>query len=216
MPSVRPSCTAAFLVAVTAFGTTMAQAAEPRSPSGLCGTLQASVGPIDYRNANRHLLQDVETNHFTPQVESLRAGVSGPIGADLDYTLAVFPNHPRALTTMARLGAMQRTSKPTGAKYPVECYFDRAARFVPDDAMVRVLYGIYLAKQNRPDEAREQLGLAEKFSDDNPQIVYNIGLGYVELQDYDRAVLFAKKAREMGIALPGLRERIQRAGKWTD
>ena len=54
-------------------------------------------------------------------------------GGDLDYTLRAFPNHHVALMAMAKLGEKQKTARPAGAKYGVECYFQRAVSFRGDD-----------------------------------------------------------------------------------
>ena len=181
---------------------------------GLCGPLENAFGPLDYRTVDGQSKYLVESAHFPPQVETLRAGMTGAIGADIDYTLRAIPNHPRALMAMVRLGDRHKSTQPPGARYPVECYFDRAVRFTPDDPMVRVLYGDYLAKRDRPNEAREHLAIAEANGSDNAQIVYNLGLAYFELKDYEKAASFAKKANEMGVEFPGLQQRLQRAGKW--
>lgn len=184
--------------------------------AGLCGPLENAFGPFDYRTANPRDKRLVEGAHFTPEVETLRRATTGYLGGDIDYTLRAFPNHPRALMSMVRLTELKRTTKPIGAKYTVECYFDRAIRFTPDDPMVRVLYGIYLAKAHRIREANEQLVQAEQLGGSDPQIVYNLGIGHLELKNYDRAAEFAKKAEGMGIQFTGLRDRLERAGKWPN
>lgn len=182
--------------------------------AGLCGKLENGFGPYDYRTIDAQPKHLVESAHFPPQVETLRSGMSARIGGDIDYTLRAIPNHHRALMAMVRLGERDRVTRPPGATYPVECYFDRAMRFAPDDPMVRVLYGIYLAKADRRNEAETQLVAAEKLGSENRQVVYNLGIGYLELKNYDKAVTFAKKGEAMGVEFPGLRERLQRAGKW--
>ncbi len=82
--------------------------------------------------------------------------------------------------------------------------------------MVHVLYGIYLARAQRITEATAQLGLAEQLGGNDPQVVYNLGIGHLELKNYDRSVEFAEKAAALGIHFPGLRQRLERAGKWPN
>ncbi|MEO7559800.1 MAG: hypothetical protein ABIT23_06050, partial [Nitrosospira sp.] len=105
-----------------------------------CGELYASgaYGPYDYTNADdkNTKLPRVEQHHFTPDVEKLIRGSSGFLGGDLSYTLVTFPNHQRALTAMAKLALRDKTSKPHGARYSIECFFDRAMRFKPNDSAV--------------------------------------------------------------------------------
>lgn len=183
---------------------------------GLCGSLENAYGPYDYRTIPAESRYLVEMAHFPPKVEALRAGNTGLLGGDIDYTLRAIPNHHRALMAMVRLGERMRSTQPPGAKFPVECYFDRAERFARDDPMVHVLYGIYLAKSGRSKEAETQLALAEQLGGSDPQVVYNLGIGHLELKHYDRSIAFAKKAESLGIKFDGLKRRLQRAGKWPN
>lgn len=216
MRSARPELVA--LIALICFHGAAAAQSQIQVPTGLglCGTLENSYGPYDYRTIPAEPRHLVESAHFPPKVEALRSGSTGPLGGDIDYTLRAIPNHHRALMAMVRLGERTRSSQPSGAKFPVECYFDRAERFARDDPMVHVLYGIYLAKADRTKEAEAQLALAEQLGSENPQVVYNLGIGYLELKRYDRSVQFAKKAESLGIQFEGLRQRLQRAGKWPN
>src|SRR4051812_47506028 len=61
-----------------------------------CGSLANPYGPFDYRTS-KDKLDIVEGAHFTPDVETLRSGSTGSLGADIDYTLRTSPNHHRAL-----------------------------------------------------------------------------------------------------------------------
>ena len=91
-------------------------------------------GPWDYRSASAHELRTVESVHFTPGVESMTQAattVATRMAADVGYTLHVFPNHHRALITMVRLGEKQQSPQPLGAKFTVDCYFQRAVQFRP-------------------------------------------------------------------------------------
>lgn len=183
---------------------------------GICGPLENAFGPLDYRTASPAERRLVEGAHFTPSVETLQRGNRGVLGADIDYTLRVFPNHPRALYAMTRLAERTKSTKPPGALYPIECYYDRAVRFRPDDAVVRGLYAMFLIRENRGDEARVQLKAAEELGPNDAQVVYNLGLAYFDLKELDRSLAFAKRAYAMGIPFPGLRDKLKRAGKWRD
>lgn len=174
-----------------------------------------AYGPFDYRAATSAEKEIVERVHFTRSVETLQKGNTGTLGGDLHYTLNVFPNHARALYAMERLGERLKTNRPPGAKYLIECYYDRAVRYAPDDALVRVLYAIYLIEHKRTEEAKVHLEQVEQGAD-NPQIAYNLGLAYFDLQEYDRALVYAKRARQLGITLTGLQQRLEHAGKWRE
>ena len=73
-------------------------------------------GPYDYRTATKAQRDIVESYHFTHAVETLQHGQSTTnIGADIAYTLRVFPNNPRALSAMAELA---RREKPQSRRAP--------------------------------------------------------------------------------------------------
>jgi tetratricopeptide (TPR) repeat protein len=181
-----------------------------------CFDYSNAFGPFDYRTASQKNKSLVEGAHFTREVEMLRHGHRGSLAGDISYTLNSFPNHPRALVSMMKLGEREKTERPRGARYTVACYFARAVRFAPDDGAVRVLYGIYLLKLGKKKEAVEQLQAAQELVGDDRNVHYNLGLAYFDMKDFDRALLHAKKAYELGFPLPGLRDKLKQAGKWRD
>ena len=63
---------------------------------------------------------------------------------------------------------------------------------------------------------REHVRVAEQFAKDNGAISYNVGLLYFELGDYERSMSFAKDAYDLGLNLPGLRQKLTKAGKWKE
>jgi tetratricopeptide (TPR) repeat protein len=180
-----------------------------------CGELANAVGPYDYRNATQQKRELIERFHFTESVETLRKGQSSvSIGADISYTLRVFPNHPRALNSMAELARMQKTDRPAGSPYTIECWFERAVRFRPEDGNVRLVYGIALLKSGQREEAIDQLKKADELVPHNANVHYNLGLAYFGGHDYEKAREHAKIAYKLGFPLPGLREMLERAKQW--
>jgi tetratricopeptide (TPR) repeat protein len=181
-----------------------------------CGELSNSFGPFDHAKRNQYVNEFflVESAHFTPEVERLVKGSTGPVGGDLDYTLRAIPNHPRALASMARLALRDKTTKVGGAKYSVECYFNRAIRFTPNDASVRSVYGSYLFKLGRTDEALEQLKEAVKLDPENAIANNNLALVYMRNKDYEKAAVLARKAESLGFPLTGVKDKLKAIGKW--
>ncbi|MCX9156854.1 hypothetical protein OPU71_12035 [Niveibacterium sp. 24ML] len=190
----------------------------------LCGGLSNNFGPFDYRveNAGSRTalglpIRMVEGAHFTPEVETLKRGKTGVNpGADIDYTLRAFPNHHRALLAMMNLSFKEKTSKPRGSRYTIDCWFERGARFRPDDAVVKMLWGIYTLKVGRRDEAIKLLQEAEKAATEDPNLYYNLGLAFFDLKRYDDSLKYAHMAYALNYPLPGLREKLKRAGIWKD
>lgn len=198
-----------------AFGAFAAPASGQEGPCG--NPMVNGTGPWDYRKAPPKYLRMVERRHYTPEVRALRRGTStSDLGADVAYTLRVFPNHHRALLTMADWSLKSRANPPKGVQYPVECWFERGMRFRPDDGMVKAVYGIYLLRVSKADEAVKQLetAVAQGASDGN--VHYNLGLAYLEAKQFDKALASAHRARAGGFMLPGLRDRLMRAGKWRE
>lgn len=183
-----------------------------------CGDLRnGQVGPWDYRTSTVESRKIIEDYHFTPQVESLSGGESSAyIGGDIDYLLRAYPNHARGLLALTRLAAKEG-ERPKGSRFTVECWFDRATRFAPDDGAVHMLYGIYLLKKGRKDDAIKSLELARDLgSAEDANLNYNLGLAYLEVGQFEKSLAHAHRAYALGFPLPGLKNRLQRANKWRD
>jgi len=180
-----------------------------------CGDLKNHYGPLDYRTAPQSERDLIENYHFTPKVAALKEGQSTTyIGADIAYTLRVFPNHPRALYAMAELARREKRPTPEKAGLSVECWFERAMRFRPDDGAVHIIYGIELLKDGRREQAVQQLERGLELLPDSGNAHYNVGLAYFDLGDYVSAREHAKKAKELGYTLPGLQRKLEKMGKW--
>ena len=160
----------------------------------------------------------VETYHFTLEVESLQAGATGTHpGGDLDYTLRAFPNHHRALYAMGRYQLMHAdTVIAPEARWTADCYFQRAIAFRPDDGVARMLYGIYLSKSERLDQALAQYEVALQIIPGSAELHNNVALLYISMEDYDLARHHAGRAQELGFPLPGARGRLERLGEWRE
>lgn len=185
--------------------------------ANICGDLTGNTyGPFDYRKRAEFNIDVVEKNHFTSEVEAGIKGISGYLGGDLSYTLIVIPNHIRALNTMAKVGLRDKTVQVYGAKFPVECYFDRAIRFTPDDGAVRATYGSYLMALGKLERAAEMFVAAVELSPEDPTINYNAGLVYLKKKDYEKARFHAKKAYALEFPLPGLKNKLIEAGQWDE
>jgi tetratricopeptide (TPR) repeat protein len=183
----------------------------------VCGEIASDhFGPFDYRTISPSNLSLVERNHFNSNVESLLKGQTSTIGGDLSYTLRSIPNHPRALAAVSRLARKEKRATPIGSLYSVDCWFERAMRFAPDDPTIRLVLGIELSKDGKHVEAIQQLNIALEASPDNANVHYNLGLAYLSLKKYDESLVHARRAYELGFPLPGLRDRLVRAGVWKN
>jgi len=194
-----------------------AEPAFAQTGNSACGPLANAFGPLDYRTERGNNLYLVESTHFLPYIESLIRGHTNITpGDDIDYTLRAYPNHHRALLAMMRLGEKEKTPKPNGSRYTVECWFERAVQFRPDDTTVRMIFSSYLSKNKRVPEAISQLEHATALAKDNSFTHYNIGLVYFDMKIYDKALAQAHKAIALGFKRTELRDLLEKAGQWQE
>lgn len=209
-----PASAAAVALALAA----LPLAAQPNrapAPPG-CGETHNQYGPFDYRTAHPSQRALVENAHFTRGVETLTKGATGPFGNDIGYTLAVFPNHPRAIYTVERLAAKEKADPAFGTDMTVECYFARGMAFAPDDLVFRMLYVSFLARRNRIEEAQKFLDYVVQQAEDNPLTHFNAGLLYFDMKLYDKALAQAHRAMALGMRRTELRDRLTSAGRWKE
>ena len=184
--------------------------------------------PLDYTSAEdrygwsegqKNKLALVENAHFTAEVEQLLKGVNGPLPGDIHYTLMHWPNHYRALNAMANWHLQNPNPKDEECDciewlLPPECYFTRAITFKPKDPMLYYVLGVYLHKKEELDKAEDAYNDALRLGLNAPEFNYNYGLLMIDLGNYDRAMEFASKAYSQGVPFPGLRNKLQQAGRW--
>lgn len=193
------------------------------------GTSKAIVegGPNDFYDSDpwtQQYLRAVDSHHLGPAEEQAKKGfTTSSTGArirniweEIDFTLRWFPNHPNGLDFMSR----------TLPKYPhppdknVEYYFQKAIEYRPTpkprpvDAIARLIYAIYLHKNNQYEKALKQYESALSIDPENSEIHYNLGLLLVKMKDYPRALEHGEKAYELGFPLPGLKNKLKKAGIW--
>jgi tetratricopeptide (TPR) repeat protein len=184
-----------------------------------CGPLENHYGPFDYRY-RRDALVRVEQYHFTPQVEALIRGQSTVVAygyaGDISYLMGTSPNHHRGLMAIMKLVERDKNPQPPRLRYSIDCYFERATRFAPDDVVVRMLFARHLAKQGKTDEAVQQLKVAELHANDNALTHFNLGLAYEELDRLEPARDHAHKAMALGMERTELADRLRKKGAWRE
>ena len=206
------------LAASIVFLTASGAACKTVEYCGYAGDVPGAYGPFDYRTATKEqkYLVEIAGGHFTPSVEALKSGTTSTLGGEMNYTLNAFPNHPRALMAMIRLGQRDKTDKPKGSRHTIECWLERAIQFRPDDLSVKQIRGVYYSMQKQYRMAIADFELVVEQEPDNANAHYNLGLAYLEVGDYDRALTEAKKARSLGFPLAGLQDKLKAKGKWQE
>ena len=170
-----------------------------------------------YRDQMTAMLANVEENHFPPNTERLIKPRFSRFIDDLHYTLAIWPNHHRVLSTALKLSERLGTDTPEGAGISIECFFERAIRFRPADTVVRGLYAEFLRKRNRQPEALSQLVEMDRYASGNAMTHLNTGRLYLEMNRPQEALEQAHKAMANGHPDAGmLRTRLTAMGVWRD
>ena len=213
---LKKSSSSAFLLIGWLVAIFSAMPVYAQSGNSACGSLKNGYGPYDYRT-DRDKLPVVEGAHFTEPIEALiRGSQSNHPGGDIDYTLRAIPNNHRALIAMVRLGEREKTPKPRNSSHSIECWFERAILFSPDDGIVRMIYSSYLNSQGRVPDATRQLEIATNYAKDSAFTHYNIGLHYFDMKNYDKALVQAHRAIELGLPQTVLRDKLKSVGKWAE
>lgn len=181
----------------------------------MCGDYRSNL-QWDYRTASPAQRREVEGAHFVPKVENLIDGNRGYLGGDLHYTLGASPNHHRALVSITRWSERLKADHLPKMPFPVECYFVRGLTFKPDDYVVRMLYAQFLIGKARPADATKQLELVEGTATDNAFTLYNLGLIYFDMKNYQQAMAFAHKAMALGFPRTELRDQLEKVGRWSE
>jgi hypothetical protein len=79
-----------------------------------------------------------------------------------------------------------------------------------------MLFANFLVGRGARDEALQQANAASKLAGSDGNLHYNVGVIYAKLQKYDKALEHAHRAGELGFTMPGLRNMLERAGKWQE
>ena len=163
-------------------------------------------GPFDYlhRKSLPYELNIVEKYHFNEKKQ------------DLDYTIRAWPNHHKALYASVRYRIDSWKKRVPAKKTPAECYLQRAINFSPKDGTTQMLYAILLHRTKHKSMALEQYRSALKVEPNNAQVKYNLGLLLVELGKFDEANKHAQEVYGRGYPLPGLKNKLIKAGRWKN
>jgi len=186
------------------------------------GQHDLNTAPWDYRDPSYSAdLMIVNSYHFNRDVKNLVSGQTSEFPAwDLVYIFRLFPNHHPALDTMGRLWRRYAglNQVPTGftVTQTADYFFNRAIEFVPNDGIVRMLYGNHLFFEGKNDEALTQYEAALDLEPNSPEVHYNAGLFFFSVGNNQRAIEHAKTAYGFGYPLPGLRNKMKQANLWAD
>jgi tetratricopeptide (TPR) repeat protein len=157
------------------------------------------------------LIQSVELYHLGPAEQNLHAKRYRAAAGEIDFMLRAFPNHPKALQLMVNLCAQWKS--PVCAVQLGE-KFEKAIAVNPNAPTTYVVLGNLHQSIGQFANAIESYKRALQLDADSVNAEYNLGLAYLETKQFDLANEHAQRAYELGAPLPGLRDKLMKAGKW--
>lgn len=174
--------------------------------------------PRDYRLRNsseqmRWAFDDNWRAHTARGFAKMQAGeYSERTKADFNWTLLRWPNHIDALKGIVQYDL---AGGRIYSMMPTHCYFRNARRFAPDDVSVILVEGYWRWKKKDFDRAVEAYEDVLTIDPDSVDAHYNLGLVYFDLGNFPKAREHASLAYSGGYPLPGLREKLKKAGQWV-
>lgn len=178
-------------------------------------TLLAQEGNQDYYAFRSEgnavsLFHNVQNHHLEPGRAEAAKGRYGAALEHYEFILRYYPNHPHALASLTDL-CQKWKARACDAEGWIKKGIDRN----PKAPQTYLLHGMYLHKEKRLKEAVKAYHRAIELAPDSVNAHYNLGLAYVELKEYDLANRHAVQSYQLGAFLPGLRVRLEKAGKWN-
>ena len=96
----------------------------------------------------------------------------------------------------------------------MECYLQRAMEFSPRDPLPPRLLGHYMYQRGRVKLALEANMRALQLTPGDAMLQYNTALMLVKVQRHEEAYQMARPLYDAGLTVPGLRQKLIRAGAW--
>jgi tetratricopeptide (TPR) repeat protein len=154
-------------------------------------------------------LRNVEGHHMGKAVEHLEAERWDLAMRECDFMLRYFPDHPRALYLLSTASIKAKTPERA------EPYFQAAFDLFPESATSHSVHGIFLHKRGKLSAAIKAYRDSLALDPGSAETHYNLGLSYMERGEYELANRHAQAAYSLGYPLPGLRDKLRSAGKWS-
>ncbi|MCB1622990.1 MAG: tetratricopeptide repeat protein [Pseudomonadales bacterium] len=196
------------------FVTSLPMRAED-APPAYCSPDDKTAHDFRSRNSSELLRWAYDDNwmaHASNALTRLSQGeLTKRVMHDLDWTLHKWPNHVPAMQGMVQYflaGGLSYNYDELG------CYFTRARRFAPDDISVLLQEAYYYWRKSDYPRALAVYADALRIDPKSPDVHYNMGLVYFDQKDMAKALEHAQLAYSAGYPLPGLRNKLERAGQW--
>jgi tetratricopeptide (TPR) repeat protein len=129
----------------------------------------------------------------------------------VEFTLRYYPNHPKGLLMLSDV-----CTKWKSPQCDADGWFEKAIDLNPNIAQTHALRGLHLQRTGRHKEAVEAYNKAIQLDPNSMYAHYNLALLYFEMGQFPLSNEHAQKSYALGAPYPGLREKLQKAGKWQE
>lgn len=193
-------------------------AAQTTGDDNIVCPIFSRANKTDYRDRStaqlRWSIEDNKLNHLDKaKLRMERGEYSRDVIAEIDWTLARYPNHQVALSLLVSY------SLAGGKAYDFQqpdCYFKWAREFAADDLNVLMAEAYLKWRTGKSEEAIEIYQEALKIDSQSSTAAYNIGLIFFEKKNYNEATKYAAVAYELGYPLPALRQKLADIGYYLN
>jgi len=182
----------------------------------LCIVAGVAIAEVDIHRANDYYankaspaIANVESFHLGPCEKRFAERDFPKAFGECAFILRIFPNHPTALLLTTEICTQWKSPDCL-----LDDLFDKAVAINPKAATTFVVQGIYRHQTKQYDQAIQSFTYALNLDPNLINAHYNIALTYLETKQFDLANEHAQKAYSLGATLPGLRERLMKAGYW--
>jgi tetratricopeptide (TPR) repeat protein len=171
----------------------------------------------DYYDPNEflrdpHIFKAVERAHITGGgARELKAKRYGPAYGHVEFALRYYPNHPKGLLLLSDVCVKWKSPQ-----CDADGWFARAIDVNPNIAQTHTLHGLHLHRTGRHKEALEAYKKAIQLDPNSVYAHYNLGLLYFDMGQFPLSNEEAQRSYALGAQYPGLRDKLQKAGKWKE
>jgi tetratricopeptide (TPR) repeat protein len=155
-------------------------------------------------------LTNVQLYHLGPGREAMKAARYPQALEQFEFILNYYPNHPVVLRLVSDMCMKARSRYCKIA----EDWFEKGLARNPNAGTTHLLHGFHLHRTRQVKEAVKAYQRAVELQPNSRDAHYNLGLAYADLKEYELANRHAQRSYQLGANMPGLRNRLEKLGKW--
>ncbi len=201
-------CQARYLVSGAGVDSEFARRIDPAAVR----TWESRMGPDVWYALHHYCAALIIANRAKKEPDKKeRAALLKQVIAEDQFTLGhVADTHPMHAEIAAHMGLAHRD---LGQQEAALRYFDMAIDGCPTCSVGHQAKAMFYRDAGQPAQAREVLEAGDRALEGKSAVIhYLLGLVLMDMKDFPAAQEHARRAYELGYPLPGLRDRLARAG----